>query len=169
MTSFGNEVILFEYVKVWDLDGKSTEIVPVWLISWTNFSSVPWSQLAVLRIRPGYVSQRQEHKDREAGPQQQGAGQGLWFWWKQRVQAESGRGFIGHCSTSQTLAIIKITWKVLKTHIAGFHSQCFRFGRYEMRPQDLHFKQVPMTLMLLVQEPLFENYLDSERIATPHL
>lgn len=56
-----------------------------------------------------------------------------------------------------------------KSTIAGSASKCFRFGRYEMRSQDLYFKQVPVTLMLLVQGPLFENYLDSIRITTSHV
>lgn len=98
----------------------------------------------------------------EAGPWGQGSWPPTGRCWsgtvilvKQRVQVESGRGFIGQCSSSQTLAIITITWRILETHIAGSHSQCFRFGKYEIRPQDLHFKQVPVTLMLLVQGPLF--------------
>lgn len=72
MTNFRNEVILLEYNLGF---GGEEQGDCLYLAHQLNMSSVPHSKLSVQRIRPGEVSYRQEHEDREADPKQEAAGQ----------------------------------------------------------------------------------------------
>lgn len=76
------------------------------------------------------------------------------------VQARIGGGCIEWCSASQTSAIIGIAWRTLTTPIARSHSRTSDLGAMSWGFKNLHFEQVQVTTMLLIQGPHLEKDLN---------